>query len=139
MIARAGKDLGSVETKQQMHAVLGEPAVKGVEERGPYEEFRTREVIAEDWSVKGEGYAMLLGTTCGAVELVAVPYQLYLLGKRSLLGQTVRVTYGQDGAIIGVERDGESVIGLFRPRRHREAQATDDSQPTAPMMSGASE
>ena len=79
MIGRTGKDLGEVESKEQMHAILGEPPVaRGVAEDGPYEEFGTHRVIAEDWTRKGEGYAMMLGMTCGASELVAVPYQLFL-------------------------------------------------------------
>ena len=139
MIGRAGKDLGSIETKQQMHAFLGEPVAKGVDESGPYEEFRTRKVIAESPLSYGEGYAMLLFMTCGAVDLVAVPEQLYLLGKRSLLGQTVRVTYDQQGAVIDVERDGQSVIGWLGLRRHREAQRTDDSPPIAATRPGASQ
>jgi hypothetical protein len=99
-----------------MHALLGEPVARGVAEGVEYEEFRTRMVIAKSqWLA--EGYGMLWVTTCGAVDLIGVPYELCLLSKRTLLGQTIRVTYRQDGGIANVERDGESVLefdGAFR-------------------------
>jgi hypothetical protein len=131
MIARAGKDLGEVKSKEEMHAVLGEPAARGVADGKQYEEFRTRKMIAEDQSFGGEGYAMLLIMTCGACDLVFVPYECCLLGKRTLLGQTIRVTYERDGGIADVERDGESVLGLRRFHRSEEQ----EGEPSPPAVS----
>src|SRR5262249_22750475 len=84
-LAGVGKDLGHVETKEEMHAILGQPVARGIVEGGEYEEFRTRKVIAEDQSLTSEGYAMLWISTWGAADLVLVPCQLCLLGQRTLL------------------------------------------------------
>jgi hypothetical protein len=124
LIAGAGKDLGKVSSREEMHAVLGKPVASGVAEGKQYEEFRTRKVIAQDQTGTGEAYVIYWASTFGTIELIGVPYQLWLLGKRTLLGQTIRVTYEQDGAIGEVERDGQSVLGIFgRHRPFQEPQA----------------
>jgi YD repeat-containing protein len=131
MIAGAGKDLGRVESKRDMHAALGEPVAKGVADGREYEEFRTRKVIAEDLTFQVEGYGMAWACTLGTIDLVCVPYQCYLLGKRTLLGQTIRVTYDQEGRIVEVERDGESMLGLWERNDRLEGSRKKTSPPTA--------
>jgi YD repeat-containing protein len=131
MIAGAGKDLGAVDTRAEMHGVLGEPVTRGVANGEPYEEFHTRMVIRDDQSAAGEGYALLLFITCGTSELVTVPYQLGLLCKRSIAGQTVRVTYDKNGNVTQVDRDGESVLGLFKKNRRSVGQPGNEILPVA--------
>ena len=131
MIAGAGTDLGAVETKAEMHSVLGEPVTRGLADGQPYEEFRTRMVISDDQSSTDEGYALLLFVSCGTSELVTVPYQLGLLCKRSLVGQTVRVTYDQKGHVSQVDRDGESVLGPFKRTRRVPGQPGNEILPVA--------
>lgn len=138
MIAGAGKDLGAVETKAEMHGVLGEPVGQGVANGEPYEEFRTRMVIADDQSESDEGYALLLFVSCGTSELVTVPYQLGLLCKRSIVGQTVRVTYDQNGRVTQVDRDGESVLGPFKKNRQPGGQPGSEILPVAASAAPAS-
>jgi hypothetical protein len=96
-----------------MHTILGEPVASGVLDGEEYEEFRTHKVIAKDQTMKylSEGYAMLWFGTFGTFDLVCVSYELGRLGKRTLFGQTIRVTYWPGGSIAKVERDGESVLG----------------------------
>jgi hypothetical protein len=130
MIAGAGKDLGRVGSKEEMHALLGEPVARGVAGGEQYEEFRTRRVIANSqWDC--EGYCILCATTCCAPDLVCVPYQLGLLAKRTVLGQTIRVTYDPDGGVGWVERDGESVTWPFRRRPRPESQQGGEPPATA--------
>jgi hypothetical protein len=113
-----------------MHALLGEPVARGVAGGEQYEEFRTRRVIAKDqWDC--EGYCILCAATCCAPDLVCVPYQLALLAKRAVLGQTIRVTYDPDGGVGSVQRDGESVTGPFRRRTRPEGQRGAEPPATA--------
>jgi YD repeat-containing protein len=138
MIAGVGKDLGDVETKAEMHDALGEPVARGLANGEPYEEFRTRMVIADDQSASDEGYALLLFISCGTSELVTVPYQLGLLCKRSLAGQVVRVTYDQNGHVTQVDRDGESVLGPFKKKRRTVGQPGNEILPVAASDAPAS-
>ncbi|MEI7683827.1 MAG: hypothetical protein WCL32_02290 [Planctomycetota bacterium] len=115
MIARCGTDLYALENKQMVRCKLGEPVASGFDIGKPFEDYRTRRIIAEQYPARcfGPGYGMLLIMTCGTSELVSVPYELCILGRRSLLGHTVRVYYEEDGSIRFVQLDEES---LFAPR-----------------------
>ena len=56
-----------------------------------------------------QGYAMLDVMTCGTAELILIPHELYHLASRTLLGQTIRITYNASGAVTGHYLDGESL------------------------------
>jgi hypothetical protein len=114
MIATTGKDLTKLKTKNDLHAWLGEPEKAGVENGQEFEEFRTRWKIADRTTrYVGPGYAMGLVITCGTCDLVLVPYELYLIGQRTVLGQTIRVTYNQKGEVTGESLDGQPFFALF--------------------------
>ena len=115
-IASRGKDLTVLTTKEEVHAVLGEPAASGVDEGQVFEEFRTRQKIATFSWVFGEGYLMLMVGTGGTAELVLTPMELYRVCKGTLLGQTIRVTYDTAGRATGHYLNGESLppSQLFR-------------------------
>jgi hypothetical protein len=112
LIARSGKDLSAVTTKSQVRAKLGEPSASGVADGQPFEEYHTRWKISEEGTGRYMSYGMGLGMTYGTIELFAFPYELYLLGSRTLFGQTIRVTYAADGHVQGIFLDGESLDAL---------------------------
>jgi hypothetical protein len=113
LIAQSGTDLTPLTTKAEIHAALGEPAVSGVSGGQPFEEYRTRRKIAD--RPLGEGYAIALVETLGAIDLICVPAELYLTGRRTLLGQTIRVTYDSTDKVAGLYRDGESLYFWGNP------------------------
>jgi hypothetical protein len=119
LVDSSGQDLLSVKTQQEMHAKLGEPASRGFEDEKSYEEYYTRRKIAaaDQRLFGGPGYAMGLFLTCGLSELVSFPYEVYLVGSRTISGQKVRVIYDRNGAIECVLLDGEplGIMGM-RPR-----------------------
>ena len=129
MIARSGKDLTDLTTKVEVHAALGEPDAVGADEGGAFEEFRTHRKIA-DYGIRyaGPGYAMGLVMTCGLIDLILVPQELYLAGRRSILGQTIRVSYDDDG-VKGIALDGEPFWFHHRPEA-REG-SSDEAKPPA--------
>ena len=132
MIARCGKDLTGLETKEEVHAQLGEPAAKGVVDGKPFEEYFTRRKIAEPYPLRyfGPGYPMGLIGTLGTIELILVPEELYLIGKRTLRGQTIRVTYDASSAVTGIALDGESLFN-FGHSPHR-----NNAEEVAPRRAG---
>jgi YD repeat-containing protein len=61
-----------------------------------------------------EAYGMGMVITCGTIELILTPCELYHVARTTLLGQTVRVTYDDAGAVTGIRLDGEPLL-LPRP------------------------
>lgn len=113
MVARSGRDLTGLKTREAIRAKLGEPCASGIGEGETFEEFRThRKVAVYPIRYFGPGYAMLLALTWGTADLVLVPYELCLAGRKVLLGQTVRVTYDARGKVTAISCDGESVHSL---------------------------
>ena len=123
-IASRGKDLTVLKTKDEVRAVLGEPNRCGVEDGVVFEEYRTRrKIVTPRWALYGDEYLTLLYLTCGTSELALTPIELYLMGKRTLLGQTIRVTYGATGYPCAHSLDGESLWPRgFRNRRNQGVQ-----------------
>jgi hypothetical protein len=111
MISGVGTRLLFLTTREEIHAQLGEPTVSGFADGEPFEEYHTRRKISEAGTLRlGDGYAMAWVATLGAIDLICVPHELYLLGRRSLLGQTVRVTYDEAGTITDLRLDGEQYL-----------------------------
>jgi hypothetical protein len=103
LIARSGTDLNALKTKEEIHALLGEPVACGVANGEAFEEYHTRRKISDDAILRlGEGYAMMMILTCGAIDVLYVPQELYLVGRNTLLGQKVRVIYDCSGTVTGV-------------------------------------
>lgn len=105
LIAYAGKDLSKLETREKVHEVFNKPTLAGYEDNRFFEEFRTRRKVSE--SLRASHLAMSVPMTFGLGELVAFPYELYLLGRNTILGQTIRFTYDSEGRIIRITLDGE--------------------------------
>lgn len=96
-VAKAGKDLSHIKTRQDAHTEFGAPMAEGIDDGKPFEEFRTRSKIAEQF--RAGTHSMALGMTMGLYELYLFPRELYFLAKCGLIGQTVRVTYNPDGSV----------------------------------------
>jgi hypothetical protein len=107
LIARSGKDLHTLTTREQVHASLGEPSTTGIENGKSFEEYHTRQKISESETVRVYGLGMGIVMSYGAYELIAFPKELYLLGSRTLRGQTLRVRYDENGKVSGFALDGE--------------------------------
>ena len=109
-ISSRGEDLHVLETKERVRAVLGEPVNSGVEKGQGFEEYTTRRKIASGMgciSYNRLSYHKTVRATLGICELILVPGELCLMGKRTLLGQTIRVTYDGTDHVTEQYLDGE--------------------------------
>jgi hypothetical protein len=118
LIAGSGQDLADLKDRTEVHAVFGPPAAAGEDDGQPFEEYTTRRKISDPRSI-GPGMAMVYGATFGLYDLIGVPYELYLTGRRTVQGQRLRFTFDVDGQVIAVGFDGEQV--LLPPRYSRDA------------------
>jgi hypothetical protein len=100
LLATSGKDLGTLPTREEVREEFGPPVASGVEDGAHYEDFHTRRKIA-DWR-DGTGYAMGYAMTLGLVELYALPRQVFITSKRSVLGQDLRFYYDETGKVVQV-------------------------------------
>jgi hypothetical protein len=110
MVAESGRDLTVLKTREEVHAGLGKPSADGVAEGKVYEEYRTRQKIAERrYDRMAEAYLILTMETLGVFDLACFSYEIYRIGCRTVLGQTIRVTYDANGTVIGLTLDGQSL------------------------------
>jgi hypothetical protein len=105
LLATSGKDLGTLPTREQVREEFGTPVASGVEDGKHFEDFHTRRKIADRRGYFGYpmGYAM----TLGLIEFYALPRQLFITSKRSVLGQDLRFIYDETGKVVQVQFDGE--------------------------------
>jgi hypothetical protein len=111
LIARSGQDLWDLKTRTEVEAVLGNPTGKGEIDGITYEEYTTRRKIAEP---PGPGYAMAYTMTLGLGDLVFVPYELLLIGRRTIVGQEFHVAFDAEGNVVSLRR-GKQPLGSPRP------------------------
>lgn len=118
LIAQSGTDLTQLQTREEIHTKLGKPSCEGIQDGKFFEEYRTRRKIAEDeFSLPVPSYGYSLMGTCGAIDLVLVPYEILLVSGRTLLGQKIRVTYGKKGKVEDIELNGNSLFVPFYLRK----------------------
>ena len=116
VLAASGKDLRDLKTREDVHATFGNPVATGEMEGLQYEEFVTRKKIS-DSSLAGPG-AMAYVITVGLYDLIGFPYQLYVVGRHTLLGQVLRFSYSADGKVVGVYDDvPPRSFKQYRPRQ----------------------
>jgi hypothetical protein len=139
LIAQSGQHLSQIASRNELQATLGTPVAMGVVDGQPYEEFRTRKVIADELFSDGDGYFIAFAVTFGTIDLIEVPHQLFLLTKRSVLGQTIRVTYDKKDKISHITRDDQDIGYWFGKLTAPSEQKTGDVQPvSATTVSGPS-
>ena len=114
LIVNSGQDLSKLTTRAQVHEAFGPPAA--VEPTGEHttEEFTTRRKIAEPY--KNIYLAIGYVITLGLGELIWFPHQLYVAGRRSIVGQHLRFSYDSEGRVTEIRHDGDAVIGVGPPR-----------------------
>jgi uncharacterized protein YceK len=111
LIAHSGKDLSKLTTREEVHSEFGDPDKTGAEEGYSREDYCTRRKISEPMRSNslGMGFAMTFGTA----ELVAFPMELCLLCRRTVLGQSLRFAYDDNGQVTRVFLDGEKLDLTF--------------------------
>lgn len=107
LVAMSGKDVSALASMDQVHKEFGKPKVTGMADGKDYEEFTTHNKMADPQraSVLVAGNLM----TCGLGELYFFPYEMALLGKTAVSGDTLRVCYDMQGNVTDVYVDGEQV------------------------------
>lgn len=116
-IAKAGKELPHLRTREEARTNFGPPTAEGVDDGKPFEEFKSRGKIAEKF--RAGTHSMALGMTMGLYEFYLFPRELYFLAKCGLIGQTVRVTYNPDGSVYRVDIDGRWYGGWLRQTENK--------------------
>jgi len=104
LIARSGKDLSALTTREKVRAEFGEPSTSGIVDGKTYDEYHTRRKIY-DPMFYNELY-MAVGMSCGLFEPIAFPLALYDLGSNTITGQELRFVYRADGTVSDVSLDG---------------------------------
>jgi hypothetical protein len=115
-IAASGKDLGTVTTREQIHAEFGPPVAGGVTEGKPYEDFRTHRKIADDF-LSIQGARLASGYTLGLAEVVLWPAVCLDTARQVVFGQDLRFVYDEKGDVTAAVRNGEYIVG--NPRLSR--------------------
>ncbi|HKB04997.1 MAG TPA: hypothetical protein VKD90_22430 [Gemmataceae bacterium] len=123
LIAGSGQDLAALKDRTEVHGAYGPPEVAGDADGQAFEEYLTRRKIA-DPSARGPGMAMVYGATYGLIDLIAVPYELYQVGRRTIQGQRLRFTYDADGQVTAIQFDGDEVPLLYRYSSDPDRQVT---------------
>lgn len=131
MIARSGKDLDKVTTREQARAELGRLVESGEKDGRAYDLFHYHGKVRVDWAegtAMGMGWAMMFGMTFGLVELVCLPQEMYKLARGLVIGQDIEVSYDQAGKVTGFQVGGRTWSG---PPVHQD----DESQSASPDLS----
>lgn len=114
LVISSGQDLTELTTRVQVHEAFGLPVEAGRTGSQAFEDFITHRKIAEPW--KGIYLAMGDASTLGLGEIIWFPHQLYIAGRRSIVGQQLRFTYDDADYVTGVCHDGEAVPWAVAPR-----------------------
>jgi hypothetical protein len=104
-IALSGKNLNELKTQSEVQATFGEPLATGQIDGKPFAEYTTRQKIAEPW--KGMGLCMGWVMTLGFGELFFFPHELYVAGRRTLVGQKLQFVYDEAGNVTSIQLDGD--------------------------------
>jgi hypothetical protein len=122
LIARCGKDVGEITTRDKAREEFGEPSATG----RSFDEFNTRRKIYDP--AEYSGTMMAVGMSLGLADLVLFPYEALELGSGTILGRKLRFDYDEAGRIINVSLDGRS-CGFCR----------DAPSPSAPASEGTND
>jgi hypothetical protein len=105
-IARSGKDLDTLTTKDQVHEQFGHPSASGIAKGRPWDVYCIRRKIAEPLAVK-LGHELTLVFTLGIAEIGYFPYELFHLGWTTIIGRDVGFVYDNAGKVTKIFLDGE--------------------------------
>src|SRR5262249_11667747 len=113
IVAGRGKDLGKLNTREQVHAVFGTPTTTGENDGKSFEEFRSHCKLSERW--KGEGLVMFDFMTLGLGEFITFPSELCRAARQRIIGQTLRFTYNEEGHVTEHLVNGKPFYTLLSP------------------------
>lgn len=107
LVAMSGKDVSALASMDQVHKEFGKPAVTGMADGRDYEEFTTHNKMADPQRAG----VLIMGDlmSCCLYELYFFPYEMALLGKTVVSGDTLRVCYDPQGNVTDVFLDGEQI------------------------------
>jgi YD repeat-containing protein len=131
MIARSGLDLDRFKTREQVQGCFGHPITTGTEEGKTFECYRTHRKISDETGYKmnlGMGVAM----TFGIGEVIAFPYELILVGRRTIVGQEVWFSYDEQGRVISRSLDDGPVFDPSKAHHDVPDQQDESQQRTQP-------
>jgi hypothetical protein len=115
-IAQSGTDLDKVTTREEVHKKFGTPVV--TDEGHTIEDYHTRRKLAES-EIECGRQSMGIAMTYGLGECIAFPYELYKLGRNTLLGQDLRFTYDDRGFVTAAYVDGQQFYSVLQARREQ--------------------
>jgi hypothetical protein len=105
IIAKSGKNIDTLTTREEVHKKLGAPDSTELNEDQWTDTYLTRQKISE-WR-RGGGEGLYFAMSFGLTEFEAFPAEIYLLGRRTLLGQELSFHYDADGRVVDVYLDGQ--------------------------------
>jgi hypothetical protein len=108
MIACSGKDLNKLETREQVYKKFGDPETTTKKDGFVVESYRTRQKIRDN-SIRTASLGMGIVMTYGFGEFYLFPRELFILTRRTVLGQTISFAYDDDGDVKYATLDGEKV------------------------------
>jgi YD repeat-containing protein len=113
LIADGGKDLSPIKTREQIRTEFGNPDESGQTTEEAFDTYHTRRKVSEQirsWQV-GMGVVM----TYGLAEVLLFPNEVYLLTRRTALGQELKFFYDSSGRVIRIHLDGEDTVCHLGP------------------------
>jgi hypothetical protein len=111
LIARSGKDLSKLTTREEVHREFGEPDKIGAVGGYACEDYCSRRKISEP--VRSNSLGLGFAMTFGTAELVAFPMEICFFSRRTVLGQSLRFAYEDNGQVMRVFLDGERLDLTF--------------------------
>lgn len=137
-IARSGFDVGTLSSREQIQEKFGSPVSTETIDGHFQETYVTRRKLSEDFRSYGMGMGVVM--TFGTGELLSFPYELYLLGRRTIFGQKLHALYDPAGRFshIIVENNGDFLYGggeFIGPQRTEASANTErEYQPLADLV-----
>jgi hypothetical protein len=107
LVAMSGKDASALASMDQVHKEFGKPTVTGSADGKDFEEFTTHNKMADPQRAG----VLVMGNlmSCCLGEFFFFPYEMALLGKTVVAGDTLRVCYDGQGNVTDVFLDGDQI------------------------------
>jgi hypothetical protein len=105
LIAKSGKNIDAIATREDAREKLGTPDSSSENGDLTIDTYQTRQKISE-WR-RGGGEGTYFAMSFGLTEFAAFPTEVYILGRRTVLGQELSFHYDATGKVVEVYLDGE--------------------------------
>jgi hypothetical protein len=94
-VARSGKDVGELTTREQVLKEFGKPTSSSTEDDKEFDEFRYHGKVANE--PKADEYRAAFALTLGLGEFFIFPLSVFETGRDFVAGQEIRFYYDQNG------------------------------------------